>query len=340
MALPNTNISVSMVKSELGAATNDVGRLCIHPNINKWSKWKPVRHSSVVPITEAQLKSTNYGLNLGTPTSSISELKTKIESGTANWNYLKPTGGLHSPYRLSDFANYDKTSVSPIRDFFITPRLALDTASGVMGSVLINPYGDTTNIGFEELNTPYNLFGIALFSGDTLEKMHINPTPGDSNVTLDKSGLSEGNYKAFMFLANNISGDSLVGLDNFPTSLFNVSIVSSDVTITLSPRWINVSGNTGTIVLDVSVTNLTGSSITLNNASAMVRFFNSDFNDPIQSGEGASSIKNEIVSGESRIITYTFTNKNINTSWRLWFNCQGTFARRLWTNIRMPMPGA
>ena len=336
MALPNTNISVAMVKAELGAATNKVGELCIHPNINKWSKWKPVRHNSVIPITEAQLQSTNYGLSLGTPASSISELKTKIESGTANWDYLKPTGGLSSPYRLTDFVNYDKTSVSPIQEFSITPRLALDSMSGITGRVLINPDGDSTNIGFEELNTPYNLLGIALFSGETLKKMYINPTAGDSVVTLDKSGLSVGNYKAFMFLANSASGNSLVGIDNFPTSLFNVSIVSSDVTITLSSRWINVSGNFGTIVLDVSVTNLTGSSITLNNASAMVRFFNSDFNDPIQSGEGASSIKNEIVSGESRIITYTFTNKNINTSWRLWFNCQGTFARRLWTNILSP----
>ena len=41
MALPS-NISVAMVKAELGASTNDVGQLCIHPNING-GKWKPVR---------------------------------------------------------------------------------------------------------------------------------------------------------------------------------------------------------------------------------------------------------------------------------------------------------
>ena len=38
MALPKSNASVAMVKSELGAATNKVGQLCIHPNVNKWSK--------------------------------------------------------------------------------------------------------------------------------------------------------------------------------------------------------------------------------------------------------------------------------------------------------------
>lgn len=38
MALPNTNLSVAMVRKELGAATNNVEQLCIHPNINMWSK--------------------------------------------------------------------------------------------------------------------------------------------------------------------------------------------------------------------------------------------------------------------------------------------------------------
>ena len=41
MALPDSNISVAMVRKELGAATNDVGRLCIHPNVNMMAINKP-----------------------------------------------------------------------------------------------------------------------------------------------------------------------------------------------------------------------------------------------------------------------------------------------------------
>ena len=104
MALPNTNLSVAMVKSELGASTNDVGRLCIHPNINKWSKWKPVRHRSLVPISQAQLASTNFGLKPPTPKTNYTLVM------DAEWEYLKPTGGLSSPYRLTDFINYNKTA--------------------------------------------------------------------------------------------------------------------------------------------------------------------------------------------------------------------------------------
>ena len=104
MALPNTNISVAMVREELGAATNNVGQLCIHPNVNKWSKWKPVRHNSLTPITQAQLASTNFGLKPPTPSTDYTTVM------DTKWGYEKPTGGLLSPYRLTDFINYDKSA--------------------------------------------------------------------------------------------------------------------------------------------------------------------------------------------------------------------------------------
>ena len=111
MALPNTNISVAMVRDELGAASNDVGQLCIHPNVNKWSKWKPVRYSSVVPITEEQLKDTHYGFDIPYGFKADS-----IILSTA-WGYLKPRGGSVTPiepYRLGDFRNYNKLAIMPI----------------------------------------------------------------------------------------------------------------------------------------------------------------------------------------------------------------------------------
>ena len=119
MALPNTNISVAMVKSELGAATNDVGRLCIHPNVNKWSKWKPVKHSSVTPITEVALKGVNYGFIIP---SAISQNETSLSS---QWIYEKPAGGENSPFRLSDFKGYNKSSIIPF-DIFIPPIVSTE----------------------------------------------------------------------------------------------------------------------------------------------------------------------------------------------------------------------
>ena len=104
MALPNTGITTSMVASAIGAATNDVGQLCTHPNINKWSKWKPVKYNSVTPITQAQLASVNFGITPPTPSTDYTEVM------DVKWGYQKPTGGSSSPYRLSDFRNYNKTA--------------------------------------------------------------------------------------------------------------------------------------------------------------------------------------------------------------------------------------
>ena len=94
MKLPNTGITSTIVANEIGAASRKWSVLCTHPNINKWSKWKPVRHSSVVPITEAQLKSVSFGL-----------------SGS---DYDRPTGNTASPFRIGDFRNYNHDALPPV----------------------------------------------------------------------------------------------------------------------------------------------------------------------------------------------------------------------------------
>ena len=101
MALPNTNISVAMVKAELGAATNDVGQLCIHPNVNKWSKWKPVAKAQVTPMTLEDMKSVSFGLDY-------------------NGHYNKPLGGASSPFRLGDFRGYYHNAYPPVKVIIIS----------------------------------------------------------------------------------------------------------------------------------------------------------------------------------------------------------------------------
>ena len=119
MALPDSNISVAMVKGALRAATNDVGRLCIHPNVNKWSKWKPVRYNSLVPITEAQLKSTNFGMSI--PSSTTNNYLVALDE----WVYIRPNN--ESGYRLDDFRNYHHTAANPMYIFNPVSLNALQT---------------------------------------------------------------------------------------------------------------------------------------------------------------------------------------------------------------------
>ena len=148
MALPNTNISVAMVKAELGAATNDVGRLCIHPNINKWSKWKPVRHTKVTPLTEEDLNSIVYGLNV--PVTFDNDYLIALEE----WGYNRPRGGDNNPpepYRLADFRNYNHGAYSPIH----VPEPIPINAINQQGIYYIEgeaATGNTYQIGVEDLH--------------------------------------------------------------------------------------------------------------------------------------------------------------------------------------------
>ena len=109
MALPNTNISVSMVRDELGASTNNVGQLCIHPNINRWSKWKPIRSDKLDVITEADIISAKSGLVVPAVNGYSNIISYYRNNPGFTFPYNKPRGGDYNEYyRLVDFRNYDK----------------------------------------------------------------------------------------------------------------------------------------------------------------------------------------------------------------------------------------
>ena len=108
MALPNTNISVAMVKAELGASTNDVGALCTHPNINKWSRWKPVRSNKVTGLVETDLENAQFGFDFP------AAINAGVSVLSQNWVYDKPRGLAHNEgYRLGDFRNYNHQAGIP-----------------------------------------------------------------------------------------------------------------------------------------------------------------------------------------------------------------------------------
>ncbi len=79
--------SISAVKSSLTESNNSLAALSVSTNINKWSKYKPVRGSW--PISS----NSRYAIN-----------------PFANWSYTKP----YHEYRLGDFRNYNPNARPPI----------------------------------------------------------------------------------------------------------------------------------------------------------------------------------------------------------------------------------
>ena len=141
MALPNTNISVAMVKTELGAATNDVGQLCIHPNVNEWSPYKPIS-SGAITLNEAFREEVSGFLIIGRYLS-----------------YNKPTGGAGSPYRLDDFRGYEHNSRKPQNTSITSNVMALnedDTHGPSNASISISVTLPDTNT-FKKIMSEYQV---------------------------------------------------------------------------------------------------------------------------------------------------------------------------------------
>lgn len=111
------NVSIADVADILETNSTDVGTLCRHNNINKWSYYKPTRYSGLVTssdkISASQCSlspvtvSTNNVRIYGASGNGVSASGTAAPTGFAEWTYNRPS----TPYRLLDFLNYNHASV-------------------------------------------------------------------------------------------------------------------------------------------------------------------------------------------------------------------------------------
>ena len=117
-------VSFADVNATLGTSHTDLGNLCKDSHINKWAKYKPVVNT-VIKIM-SQLDANNNWLNATwwkgtngncgityTSYTKVGDARTAIINKTAIWSYTKPSGGSSSPYRLTDFNQYDHNALPP-----------------------------------------------------------------------------------------------------------------------------------------------------------------------------------------------------------------------------------
>jgi len=206
MALPNTNLSVAMVKAELGASTNDVGQLCIHPNINKWSRYKPY-NMPYVSLRDGSNRIEHPTLGAILPmTQNQSVLSIKDDS----WIYDKPLGGASSPYRLEDFGGYDN-NISYADDFFGVKEV-IDMGSNIG----INCYFGGVKSTFSSpkymplFKDAY--IGISIFGGAEIDNLttHIFSMCGNSKI-------SEANAELFTISKSILTGYNFIYIIPFVT---------------------------------------------------------------------------------------------------------------------------
>ena len=142
-------VTVSDVQSVLQTSESTVSALCKNTNINKWSKNKPIKHSSYGPLTDEQRKGEDrtegylYGVKCLAFPDKLADLH------QYDYEYKRPIGGLGiSPYRLRDFDGYDHNAAPTIEGWFNTTAYR-DMSSNF--ALKINVGGTTTGIDISEV---------------------------------------------------------------------------------------------------------------------------------------------------------------------------------------------
>lgn len=155
-------VSIADVQKTLGVTVNSVGGLCTSDAINKWAKCKPVSRAKLTPLTEEERKGTGgtgeyYGLQC-----TLTQITISPELHNVGFEYIRPTGGLASPYRLSDFDGYDHaaepdpTGVIRAKDVYWQDELS----SGSILEVSIYHYNwKGTGVSLDDIIGQLNGFG-------------------------------------------------------------------------------------------------------------------------------------------------------------------------------------
>ena len=124
--LPSSSIYTNLVAQTLGVGSNDVGTLCNHPNINEWSKYKPIivgnsvqSVNGIVPYNTGlfiviDTKSTDHSIfyykqlnvdNILNSESNLDEFGNRIDEFEDIKQFVC--------FRLGDFRKYDHSTKKP-----------------------------------------------------------------------------------------------------------------------------------------------------------------------------------------------------------------------------------
>ena len=348
MALPLINISTSLVASQIGENSNDVGTLCNSTKVNMWSKWKPIRLNKKVGITLSDLEGVNFGIRIPAFTS-LANLKSAYAAGTANYTYSKPRGEFYNePFRLGDFRNYKHASSSPMAGYRINEKVYLNSteeARALNGVLFLSSGSDADEISFYDIDFGgYKYVGIAVYdSNNVFQKIYINTTEGATNVSVDITtppALAAGEYNTFMFISSSkTQTTNIIGIHGTSKIIDVLSVKDSKIVINITAKWVEDSGSTRTVRVKVNISNDLGFPVTITGISVLLRFANKSFYDTLISGERIESLSNITLSdGGSTTFDVDFTNVEYSASWVVWWDNGGTYANRIRRDILTVIP--
>lgn len=270
MAHTSSTISapVSMpsdISAVLGITATDLATICKSGVINMWAKKKPEGVASglqTMPIgilTDAQRALNGYGIRTlyqngyGSLSGLVSDLRSN--SVGAMFEYIKPSGGINSPYRLTDFNGYYHGARAPIWNPY-TQNTVLDVSSQntLQLYYYTNVNGSEQELGLKDLRFTQDFntfadyyFGILMWDessyyGATQEHVMGSSWQEGLDVTLQgvpqPSGSYTYTYHLIPFFATlPISSQSA----EFHGTIFPMTFAQSDIKIGSASRWVSIS---------------------------------------------------------------------------------------------------
>jgi len=320
-----------------GVTTSKLSVLCTHPNINKWSKHKPVIYPADVTTGITNWWKSVDGLcgltfNVYTTAGSITtagsflyNLKNKLES----WGYKRPFGGQTSPYRQGDFRGY-YTDALP----------AISVSSDITAVISSSDNGFSIYAGSVNADNQYNIsfndieyngvkldtyyFGVLIYNkSENTYFTATSNTVGDLTVRFtNMRGYIGSNWACAYFLSQypktqtgSFQTGNLIAIDSDHSNL-TIKDTPALAEITLDAWW----GVKYTQVNYRAIfTNENYQTSTVTNVSAMLIYNPQDKLDPadgtILSTSSIGTIVIDATSSQMEVGNFTYTGSYDSTGW-------------------------
>lgn len=316
--LPTTNITTTLVANTLGENSHNIGQLCRSSRINPWSKRKPVKFANDItdPYPEWWKGDDGYcGFNIGEIillNSNVETVMQKMDAGAQKWTYVPPDGTYRAPFRLGDFRKYMHDAPKGVE---ADAPSEIATASYTFSVKFNKSGGDMLALSDIGKSLPFGNMYLGVLAKNTSNGTYrwLTSTTmvkdGDMSVTLPFTGLVQGTYKAYFFLASKqrISiTDAVVAMDYalLPVDVLTFKLrTDGGLDITIVAERLTL----GNIKVEINIANNSGGVINMSGCWLYVKYGDNDILSALEAGEISANLGDvSIPNGSSHKFTKNY----------------------------------
>lgn len=243
--IPNKNVNLAtnvrdVLSGAGGSVSNDTTSF-FKPaaKINHWSKHKPLS-MTVNFCQDFDSSRADYDADwwkgeddfCGFKPKSIAsttQLLTLVKGDLNGWEYVLPSGGANSPYRLGDFAGYDSDAQPMIQAFYVPAEVSIRQTTGISATAFI-PTKNNRSITLSDLSAIGNYYPAVYMtlegSSETrTAKGTSSLSSGGFNINIGvgtNTGLNRtGNWTVYPYLADS-NGNARYTIPNVAAAVITV----------------------------------------------------------------------------------------------------------------------